>query len=436
MKLARSVIMHRGARLASGAILCVVLLACATAPVPLLHADEAAVDQTAETTPDASVEATDSRPQTDGAQASDNRSAAPDQSHASDTAQQSSDGSIPERGAAETAALTAAQQQYDEAREQLQEIGAQLEQTQYDLNETQSLLEQLGADIEQTRSDIDDTTQQLETAQNALAAYLIISYKSGSANILDLLFQSTDFNDFVTRTYYVTMIQNSQVNAINDIRTLKERLEEQEQLLSTQQDQQAELEAQLQAQEQELTQRHEESNQLVASLSAEVQALFEAQQSELLAAAEARTTAANASTQGAASGYYTPGESLGSIVEDAYACLGIPYIWGGDDESFADPDPEVGGGYDCSGFVQHLYALQGYTIGRTTWDQIAEIQALGNWVTSVDELEPGDLVFPNDGHVGVYIGNGQMIDAPYPGAYIQVDPIEEFIGGGSPIPKS
>ena len=83
--------------------------------------------------------------------------------------------------------------------------------------------------------------------------------------------------------------------------------------------------------------------------------------------------------------------------------------------------------------MQHCYALEGYVIGRTTWDTIAEIQALGNWRESIEELQPGDLVYPHDSHVGIYIGNWQMIDAPYPGAYIQIDDITQFMGGGSPV---
>ena len=65
----------------------------------------------------------------------------------------------------------------------------------------------------------------------------------------------------------------------------------------------------------------------------------------------------------------------------------------------------------CSGFAQHCYALEGYSIGRTTWDQIDDIQAAGDWKTSIDELEPGDLVFPNDGHVGIYIGDNKFVHA-------------------------
>jgi cell wall-associated NlpC family hydrolase len=332
------------------------------------------------------------------------------------------------RGEAETAALASAQQEYDEAQQRLSAIGAQLESTQLAKHQTESALADLRSDIADTQAGIDDTTSELAAAQAALAAYLQISYKSGGLSILDVLMSSVDFNDFVTRSYYVSAVQDSQVETIEEIKGLKLELEEQEEVLSGQEAEEAELLERLEAQEATLVEQKAEADELVAGLSAEVQELFAAQQAELSAAAEARATAASAAAAGEAIGVYTPGVSQGSVVENAYACLGIPYVWGGDDESFA-----TDGGYDCSGFVQHCYALEGYTIGRTTWDQIDQIQAAGNWKTSVDELEPGDLVFPSDSHVGIYIGNGQMIDAPYPGMYIRIDDISDFIGGGSPV---
>ncbi|MBR2834477.1 MAG: C40 family peptidase [Coriobacteriales bacterium] len=117
-------------------------------------------------------------------------------------------------------------------------------------------------------------------------------------------------------------------------------------------------------------------------------------------------------------GHHVPG-----AVGVAYSCLGIPYEWGGTTTD----------GFDCSGLVQYCYACCGYSISRTTYTQIAEIQALGNWVTSVNLLEPGDLVFPHEGHVQIYIGGGQVIHAPYPGTVIQVDTIYGFMGGGCPV---
>ena len=121
------------------------------------------------------------------------------------------------RGEAETAALANAQREYDEAQSQLRAIGRQLEDTQLAKSETEAQLEVLKADIGETREGIATTTAELESAQQALAAYLQISYKAGSLSMLDVLLSSVDFNDFVTRSYYATAIQNSQVETINDI---------------------------------------------------------------------------------------------------------------------------------------------------------------------------------------------------------------------------
>ena len=332
------------------------------------------------------------------------------------------------RGAEETAALAEAQRQYDEAQTRLRSIGAKLESTQVEINRTEGELAALRGDISQTESDIDNTSSELTKAQNALAAYLQISYKSGNMSTLDVLLSSRDFNDFVTRSYYVGAIQDSQIETINEIKELKVQLEDQREVLNGQEQEEAALLEKLEQQEAELAQQKADSDAVVSGLSTEVQQLFAAQQAELVAAAEARATAAAAAQQGETIGLYAPGVSQGSIVEDAYACLGIPYVWTGDDENFAEV-----GGFDCSGFVQHCYALEGYLIGRTTWDQIADIQSRGNWRDDISQLQPGDLVFPNDGHVGIYIGNNQMIDAPYPGMFIQIDDIEEFIGGGCPV---
>ena len=324
--------------------------------------------------------------------------------------------------------LIAAQQQFDEAQAKLQEIGAQLEQTQGLIHSTQTDLKRIGSQIDQTKADIAQTTSDLATAQAALAAYLQITYKSGVLSFLDVILASSDFNDFVTRTYYASAVQNSQVETINEIKDLKVRLEELQQELTEQQATETNLLNQLQEQEAQLAQQKQESDDIVAQLSTQVQQLFSAQQEQLTAAASARALAAGAADAGEAVGVYNVGISQGSVTENAYACLGMPYEWGGDDSNYATLL-----GYDCSGFAQHCYALEGYSIGRTTWDQIDDIQAAGDWKTSIDELEPGDLVFPYDGHVGIYIGNGQMIDAPSPGLFIRIDTITDFIGGGSPI---
>lgn len=106
------------------------------------------------------------------------------------------------------------------------------------------------------------------------------------------------------------------------------------------------------------------------------------------------------------------------VVEYANYHKGIPYAWGGDIEDMVQL-----GGLDCSGFVQKVYLeLFGVNIGRTTWDQINYGKYIG-----YNELQIGDLVFTNNcEHVGIYVGNGEMINAVDVGDCIRKTKIVNF----------
>lgn len=114
----------------------------------------------------------------------------------------------------------------------------------------------------------------------------------------------------------------------------------------------------------------------------------------------------------------------------AYDVLGTPYEWGG---------TGVDGRFDCSGLTQTAYAAAGLSLPRTA----AEQWYAGPHV-SRSQLRPGDLVFYANNlsdpatihHVGIYTGNGYMIDAPYTGAVIRFDSIDQADYIGAVRPKS
>ena len=100
--------------------------------------------------------------------------------------------------------------------------------------------------------------------------------------------------------------------------------------------------------------------------------------------------------------------SNGQAIVD-YACqfIGNPYVWGG--TSLTD-------GADCSGFVQSVFAHFGISLPRTTDDQ-----SNAGVEVSYDQAMPGDLIC-YDGHIGIYIGNGQIVNAQNPEQGIGISP--------------
>lgn len=107
------------------------------------------------------------------------------------------------------------------------------------------------------------------------------------------------------------------------------------------------------------------------------------------------------------------GTAGGTAVDWALAQVGTPYIWGGE---------TPGVGFDCSGLVQVAYKVAGISLPRVAQDQYDRTAKLGPG----NPVEPGDLIFFGGGpsdvtHVGIYVGNGQMVDAPHTGADVRVE---------------
>jgi peptidoglycan DL-endopeptidase CwlO len=92
----------------------------------------------------------------------------------------------------------------------------------------------------------------------------------------------------------------------------------------------------------------------------------------------------------------------------AYSKLGCPYVYGG-----TGPCAD---GYDCSGLTSQAWASAGVSIPRTSEEQWAQLPHV-----STANMQPGDImVFNGAGHVGIYVGNNELIDAPQPGMDVEL----------------
>jgi cell wall-associated NlpC family hydrolase len=122
----------------------------------------------------------------------------------------------------------------------------------------------------------------------------------------------------------------------------------------------------------------------------------------------------------------TDPNSLGArAIAIARQSLGVPYVWGGN---------SLTQGVDCSGLVQQVYERLGIQLPRTSTEQAKA----GKVVPSLSQALPGDLILmysPYEpaglqqyGHVGLYIGNGMMLDAPHTGAVVRIEQISNMTG--------
>ncbi|MDT0200798.1 transglycosylase SLT domain-containing protein [Nocardioides sp. AE5] len=115
----------------------------------------------------------------------------------------------------------------------------------------------------------------------------------------------------------------------------------------------------------------------------------------------------------------TPTESAGgtvtgdAVVAEAKKYLGVPYVWGGTDPA---------SGLDCSGLVQLVHKNLGIDLPRVSWQQATAGQPVAGGLANAT---PGDILAfgsPVD-HVGIYLGNNQMIEAPRPGKNVQISEV-------------
>lgn len=126
--------------------------------------------------------------------------------------------------------------------------------------------------------------------------------------------------------------------------------------------------------------------------------------------------------------------------------MGQPYSWGGGDAGgptlgMVNPEGNKAGlttkGFDCSGLALYAWAKEGFTLDHYTGFQWFEGRPVAR-----DQLRPGDLVFfatntkdpATIHHVGLYAGNGTMIDAPHTGAKVRYDAVftAQYIGAIRP----
>ncbi|RZE61371.1 glycoside hydrolase [Streptomyces albidoflavus] len=283
----------------------------------------------------------------------------------------------------------------------------------------------------------------LNAARGELGAFAAAQYRSGGLSETATLLLADDPQSWFDQNQLMNRLTQRQKAVIDDYQTQqaeagRERAKAARQLESLTESQRAlkdskrevqgkltearTLLSELTAEEKERLAELERKKQAEAERKAKERAEKEEAERKAREAAEEKEREESGSGSGSGSGTGT-GSGGGSTAPDssyaakaekviafARAQMGKPYVWGA-----AGPDS-----FDCSGLTQAAWKTAGISLPRTTWDQVGVGQKV-----SVDHAQPGDLVFFYDdiSHVGIYIGGGEMIHAPKPGADVRVESI-------------
>ncbi|MEV7174764.1 NlpC/P60 family protein [Streptomyces sp. NPDC093224] len=257
-------------------------------------------------------------------------------------------------------------------------------------------------------------TEQLNTARGALGTLAASQYRSGSLGTAVQLALADDPQEYLAQASFIS--RAGERNAAG-ITTVRRKLDEVGALRERASGRLADLRArrdELAGHKAEIEGKLAAAKQLLARLTAEERAAYEAQ-------APGNASPATAAPAAAPPPAPADGSRAARAVAFAYGAIGKPYVWGA-----TGP-----GSYDCSGLTQAAWRSAGVTLPRTTYTQINAGRRV-----SRDQLAPGDLVFFYSGvtHVGLYVGNGQMIHAPRPGSTVRLAPIDSMPWAGASRP--
>jgi cell wall-associated NlpC family hydrolase len=344
-----------------------------------------------------------------------------------------------------------AQQVYDE----IIQLDQNLSVADEKINLANIRLAQVAAEQRFNRRELGIARQNLIRSRKMIEQRVLALYNSSTPSTLDLILGASTVGDLMTRLDNANRLSSLDQQVIGQVQTFKSAVTEHARELRNEHNDAVHLLAQRRAVRASVASELNQRQQLLGSIKNQI-ATLEAQQRqrelEAVKAAEARAAAAQAAqeareqatvvgasaatpvTQQAPTGGGTPAPTpaatptptpstpspppaptvvnpsspYGSqVVSIAMSYIGTPYVWGG-----AAP-----GGFDCSGLVMYSFAQLGISLPHSSY-------AMFNYGVPVaySQLEPGDLVFFDSlGHVGIYIGGGEYVDAPYTGAYVRVD---------------
>lgn len=378
-----------------------------------------------------------------------------------------------------TSDAQAARSEYEKLTEKVNELNQKVEE--YDsqisslvikMSDNETKIDSINKEIDDTNKEIDKAKKDIDSQEEVLGERLREVYKSGGeTSYLAVIFSADSLSDLISKISSAKKVIELDNDMIDDLNSQKDKLDKEKQSLQDKsneitkinnqiKNQKSEVETKKADQEKLVSQAKQEqkeyddkylavaerevvaglvgiikdSNKSSSEINSAIQQLRQIRDKQLKSPtvvaevnaaietgktnyknAESREKAAQQSQQQQQA---TPNRgqtfsgNAAAVLAEAYNHLGAPYVWGATGPS----------SFDCSGFTSYVYRVAcGIDIGRDTYSQIGSGREV-----SYNDLQPGDLVFPHAGHVGIYVGNGMMIHAPHSGDVVKVAPVYKF----------
>ncbi|WP_240136018.1 C40 family peptidase [Streptomyces sp. MUM 178J] len=289
----------------------------------------------------------------------------------------------------------------EEARAKVDRLYEEAEKATERFNKAEERVERLRERVTQAQDRVARGQEAVNRMRTALGSLAGAQYRSGGMDPSLALLLSEDPDGYLDKAVTLDRITERQATALSDLREAQRRIGQERAEAGRDL---AELEQGRRTvawHKRVVEGKLAEAQRLLNALSARERAVYD----------EARASrSGRGDSLPEASGPGPASARAAAAVAAARSAVGRPYVWGANGPS----------SFDCSGLMQWSYAQAGVGLPRTS-----QAQRYAGRRVPLSQARPGDLVtYRSDAsHVGMYMGNGQVVHAPYPGASVRYDPV-------------
>lgn len=278
------------------------------------------------------------------------------------------------------------------AQKKIKELETEMTSVMKNINKVEEDLVDVGQQIIQAEEDLKEAEEQESKQYEAMKNRIVAMYENGNSSMIAMILEAGSISEMLKQAENVQAIHTYDRNQLQEYVKTKEKIEN---LKTSLEDNMATLEkkqAKLEKEKKELDGMISDLKKQVRDYDSRIQRMA--------------TAASSTPKSSGGTGYVPPVGTGGgaAIVAEAYKYLGVPYVWGGASNR----------GVDCSGLVMLAHRAIGVSLSHYSGSI-----GSGGVAVSRANAQPGDVVCYS-GHVGIYLGNNQMIHAPQTGDVVRV----------------